>query len=87
MKIDAKIKQTLEKKLVNLYAEDIEQVYHYIDFLVFNRKLNSKNENNMQNPENYINSVFDKFSGCATHIWQHQDAQNYINNIRDNDRF
>ncbi len=68
------ILEKLQQLPYNLKVETLK----YIDYLLFTSKNNKTSEKKI--------NIFDKFYGVAENFWG-VDAQEYINEMRDDDRF
>ncbi|MBQ9239149.1 MAG: hypothetical protein IJ191_07550 [Treponema sp.] len=67
----------LEKKVSSLSVHQQENVESYIDFLVYKNSLSSYAGRKPLD--------FSKY-GTATHLWN-DDAQNFVNRLRQDERF
>jgi hypothetical protein len=87
MKLSVQMLYTLEQKLNLLKEQDVPKVFSYLDYLIYlsDNQQDMKYEAKSANTD--IDSILNKYAGSATHIWKHQDANDYISNLRADDRF
>ncbi|MGN0738976.1 MAG: hypothetical protein ACI4LX_02270 [Treponema sp.] len=67
----------LEKKISTLTLQQQKTIDSYIDFLIF------QNENQTKNRRSHLD--FSKYN-TQTHLWS-EDAQDFVNRMRSDDRF